>query len=165
MASPRKPRDFKAEYERRVAKAIAAGKTRQAGRGHQDEARRREAGRIAREAVKREQPLRKSSKPPASGRTTVKRQPATKQDLRAYRDYIRQQAYRSQVDPVELVKNWLPYFIDQGRARFEQWREARRHLRGVWDKSGRVNSSQYTLDGLEAFARQMDGHDWMLFYH
>lgn len=32
-AAPRK-RDFKAEYQKRIAKALAAGKTKQAGRGH-----------------------------------------------------------------------------------------------------------------------------------
>ena len=36
VKTPAKPRvrDFKAEYQRRIAKALAAGKTRQAARGH-----------------------------------------------------------------------------------------------------------------------------------
>lgn len=134
-------RDYKAEYAKRIARATAAGKSRQAARGHQ------RGEHLARAEREREE----------YGLTG-----AEVRVIRGWAERRAAQIHDTLSDPEEFIE----YYRDRGYDAFKQYRAVWTKARSDYVHGRQRKSDRNSLDYLEDLAADADVEDisW-LYYH
>lgn len=138
-----KPRDFKAEYARRIARALAQGKTRQQARGHK-----------AHEHIERAERERERNEGLTNAQIRTVFDWAVRRNFEIHDDFS---------DPLELVEetksrgyDWFKLY----RRSWEAWRRSylRRQARGL------PYEAQRSVESMEAEVEGVPEISW-LYYH